>query len=30
MRKPTNPLKMNFIANSFKVHLNAFLILSPG
>ena len=28
--KPTNPLKMHFIVNSFKVHLNAFLILCPG
>ena len=30
MNKPTNPLKMHFIINSFKVHLNAFLILCPG
>ena len=30
VRKPTNPLKMHFIGNSFKVHLNAFLILCPG
>ena len=30
VRKPTNPLKMHFIVNSFKVHLNAFLILCPG
>ena len=30
VRKATNPLKMHFIVNSFKVHLNAFLILCPG
>ena len=28
--KATNPLKMHFIVNSYKVHLNAFLILCPG
>ena len=28
--KATNPLKMHFIVNSFKVHLKAFLILCPG
>ena len=30
VRKPTNPLKMHFIVNSFKVHINVFLILCPG
>ena len=30
VRKATNPLKMHFIVNSFKVHLNVFLILRPG
>ena len=30
VRKATNPLKMHFIVNSFKVHINVFLILCPG